>query len=68
MFTVVIPGSDQVTVEIPDPAQQPLDGLPLIAALNAALGVWSLGDAANIAGVPEQALVDEVTAWAVAGS
>lgn len=47
---------------------QPLEGLPLVAALNAALGIWSLADAASVAGVSEQALVDEVTAWVVAGS
>lgn len=50
--------------ETPD-IQVPLEGTPLIAALNAALGIWSLSDAANIAQVSEQDLINEVLAWAV---
>lgn len=46
----------------------PLAGMALVSALNAALGIWTLEDASNISGVPEQALIDEVLAWAVAKS
>lgn len=44
----------------------PLEGTALVATLNAVLGVWSLQDAANIAQLPEQALIDEAQAWAAA--
>lgn len=46
---------------------QPLEGTPLVATLNAVLGLWSLQDAANIAQLPEQALIAEAEAWAAAG-
>ena len=46
---------------------EPLQGTPLAATLNAVLGIWSLQDAANIAQLPEQALIDEAQAWAAAG-
>lgn len=46
----------------------PLEGAALVATLNAVLGLWSLQDAANIAQLPEQALIDEAEAWAVAGN
>lgn len=54
-------------VEAPDVPQAPLSGLAVVATLNAVLGLWSLQDAANIAQLPEQALIDEAQAWAVAG-
>lgn len=44
----------------------PLDTFGAMATLNAVLGLWSLQDAANIAQLPEQALIDEAEAWAVA--
>lgn len=53
--------------EVPDPPQQPLEGTALVATLNAVLGIWSLQDAANIAQLPEQALIDEAEAWAATG-
>jgi hypothetical protein len=43
---------------------QPLDRIGVAATLNAVLGVWSLEDAANAAGVSRQALIDEALAWA----
>lgn len=52
--------------EIPDPPQAPLEGVALVATLNAVLGMWSLQDAANIAQLPEEALIVEAQAWAVA--
>jgi hypothetical protein len=54
------------TWETPD-TPTPLDGIALIATLNAVLGIWSLTDAANIANVSEQDLVHEAQAWAVGG-
>lgn len=42
----------------------PLQGAALVATLNAVLGVWSLQDAANIAQLPEQTLIEEAQAWA----
>ena len=49
--------------EIVNVPHTPLSGLPLVGALNAALGVWSLEDAANLTGVTQQELIDEVLAW-----
>ena len=51
-----------------DVPYQSLCGHQIIAALNAALGVWTLQDAANAAGVDAEHLVAEVQAWAVASS
>ncbi len=47
-----------------DEIYQPLFGVQVIAALNAALGLWTPEDAANIAGVSAEHLVAEVEAWA----
>lgn len=52
-------------IETPD-IPTALDGIPLVATLNVVLGIWTLSDAARIAGTTEQALIDEATAWAVA--
>ena len=52
---------------IPDDPQQPLHGIALVATLNAVLGIWSLEDAANIAGVSQDDLIAEAQAWRVAG-
>lgn len=41
----------------------PLDFNGVAAALNVVLGLWSLEDAANAAGVPEDALVAEALSW-----
>lgn len=52
-------------VDIPD-SPTSLEGIALVATLNAVLGVWELTDAANIAGVTSQDLIHEAQAWAVA--
>lgn len=52
------------TIEVPYPA---LDRIQVVATLNAVLGVWTLEDASNIAGVPIEHLIAEAQAWAVAG-
>lgn len=46
--------------------QTPLDSIGVIATLNAVLGVWSLDDAANVAGLSQQDLIHEAQAWAAA--
>lgn len=51
------------TINVPYPA---LGGYQIVAALNAALGLWTLADAANVAGTSQEHLVDEVVAWFVA--
>lgn len=50
-------------VEIPYTA---LSGHQVIATLNAVLGLWTLADAANAAGVPAEHLIAEAEAWAAA--
>lgn len=50
-------------VEVPYP---PLNRMQVIATLNAVLGLWTLQDAANVAGVSEEHLIAEAQAWAVA--
>jgi hypothetical protein len=52
-------------VEVPD-IQVPLDAVGVVATLNAVLGVWSLSDAANVAGVTPDDLIREAQAWAIA--
>lgn len=52
--------------ELPTPPQMPLRDTALVATLNAVLGIWTLQEAANVAQLPEQALVNEAQAWAVA--
>jgi hypothetical protein len=52
-------------VEVTD-VHNPLDTNGVIATLNAVLGVWSLSDAANVAGVTPDDLIREAQAWAVA--
>lgn len=49
-----------------DEPQYPLEGLALVATLNAVRGVWTLTEAATIGQVTEQELINEATAWAVA--
>jgi hypothetical protein len=44
----------------------PLTGHQVVATLNAVLSVWTLADAANVAGVPADHLVAEAQAWAAA--
>lgn len=56
-----------VAVTEPDHVPQPLQGVALVATLNAVLGLWTLTDAANIAQVPQSALIAEAQAWAAAG-
>lgn len=43
-----------------------LTGHQVVATLNAVLGVWTLTDAANVAGVEPDHLIAEAQAWAVA--
>lgn len=45
-----------------------LEGIALVATLNAVLGIWSLPDAANIAGLTEEDLINEALAWGVAAN
>jgi hypothetical protein len=56
---VLASGSEQVPYER-------LDGFQVIATLNAVLGVWTLADAANAAGVESAHLIAEAEAWAAA--
>lgn len=41
----------------------PLYGYQVVCALNAALGIWTVEDAANAAGVNGEHLIEEVLAW-----
>lgn len=61
----------QLEADVEDAEERASRGLPLhdagvTATLNAVLGVWPLADAANAVNLPEQALIDEATAWLVA--
>lgn len=51
---------------VPPIVQQPLDSIGVFATLNAVLGVWSLQDAANAAGLDPDQLVAEALAWSIA--
>jgi hypothetical protein len=51
--------------DVDDP-QQPLEGVQIVATLNAVLGIWSLQDAANAVGLSPAELIAEAQAWAVA--
>ena len=46
--------------------QQPLEGVQIVATLNAVLGIWSLKDAANAVNLTQAELIAEAQAWAVA--
>jgi hypothetical protein len=46
----------------------PLVGHQVVATLNAVLGVWTLEDAANVAGVEPEHLIAEAQAWAIVAS
>jgi len=54
---------EEYDVDVP---QQPLQGVQVLATLNAVLGVWSLQDAANAVRLSPQELVAEAQAWAAA--
>lgn len=54
---------EEYDVNVP---QQPLQGVQVLATLNAVLGVWSLQDAANAVRLSPQELVAEAQAWAAA--
>ena len=56
---VLASGSEQVPYER-------LDGYQVVATLNAVLGIWTLADAVNAAGVTEEHLIAEALAWAAA--
>lgn len=47
-----------------DTPQQPLQGVQIMATLNAVLGIWSLQDAANAVGLLPEDLIAEAQAWA----
>lgn len=51
---------------VEETAYERLDGYQVVATLNAVLGVWTLADAANAAGVPAEHLIAEAEAWAAA--
>ena len=51
-------------VEYPDEPTS-LNPVGVIATLNAVLGLWTLSDAANVAGVTETELIHEAQAWSV---
>ena len=53
------------TWETPD-EHAPLDTLGVYATLNAVLGIWTLQDAANAAGLTPDDLIREAQAWAAA--
>jgi len=55
-----------LTFEQPDPPRAPLDAAGVMATLNAVLGLWSVGDAANVVGLTPDDLVAEAEAWSVA--
>lgn len=57
----VVVGTDVASVK-----PQPLQGHQVVCCLNAVLGLWSVQDAANAAGVEPAALVAEAQAWAAA--
>ena len=46
--------------------QQPLQGVEVLATLNAVLGIWSLQDAANAVKLTQAELIAEAQAWAAA--
>jgi len=46
----------------------PLEGIGIVATLNACLGIWTLNDAANVAGASQDHLIAEAQAWAVASA
>lgn len=53
------------TWETPD-IHAPLDPIGVVATLNAVLGLWTLEDAANVAGVSQEDLIKEAQSWAAA--
>ena len=55
------------TWETPD-VHAPLDTLGVMATLNAVLGIWTLQDAANAAGLTPDDLIREAQAWAIGGN
>ena len=46
--------------------QKPLEGVEVLATLNAVLGIWSLQDAANAVKLTQAELIAEAQAWAAA--
>lgn len=60
------PNDNVVEVVETEDVHEPLQGIQLVAALNAALGVWSVADAANISGASAEQLETEVLSWAAA--
>lgn len=54
---------EEYEIDVP---QQPLQGVEVLATLNAVLGIWSLQDAANTVGLLPEDLIAEAQAWAAA--
>ncbi len=50
-------------IEVPEPPQEPLDQVGVLATLNVVLGLWSVEDAANALGLTPEQLVAEAQAW-----
>lgn len=56
------------TQSVPDPEPHPLIGAGALATLLAVIGVVTLSDAANAVELPEESLIAEAQAWAVAAN
>jgi hypothetical protein len=54
---------EEYEIDVP---QQPLQGVEVLATLNAVLGIWSLQDAANAVNLTQADLIAEAQAWAAA--
>ena len=54
---------EEYEIDVP---QQPLQGVEVLATLNAVLGIWSLQDAANAVKLTQAELIAEAQAWAAA--
>jgi hypothetical protein len=54
---------EEYEIDVP---QQPLEGVEVLATLNAVLGIWSLQDAANAVKLTQAELIAEAQAWAAA--
>lgn len=54
---------EEYEIDVP---QQPLQGIEVLATLNAVLGIWSLQDAANAVKLTQAELIAEAQAWAAA--
>lgn len=60
---VIVAEREMTAEEILLYGPQPLNETGVIATLNAILGIWTLEDAANVAKVTPQDLINEAQAW-----